>query len=57
MPRLAARLHESASAFLDTVKESSSGCILTDVRMPGINGIAFLKRLKERRFSVPVIAP
>ena len=25
MPRLAVRLHKSASAFLDTVKESPSG--------------------------------
>jgi two-component system, LuxR family, response regulator FixJ len=39
------------------MNESPSGCILTDLRMPGTNGIAFLKRLKERRFSVPVIAP
>jgi two-component system response regulator FixJ len=52
---LAVRLHESATAFLDAVKESPSGCIVTDVRMPGIDGISFLKRLKERRFSVPVI--
>src|SRR5918912_2976546 len=52
---LAVRLHESASAFLDTVKECPAGCIVTDVRMPGIDGIAFLKRRKERRFAVPVI--
>src|SRR5918912_91059 len=52
---LAVRLHESATAFLDTVKECPAGCIVTDVRMPGIDGIAFLKRRKERRFAVPVI--
>ena len=48
------RLHESASAFLDGVKEAA-GCIVTDVRMPGIDGIEFLRRLKLRGFALPVI--
>lgn len=52
---LAVRLHESASAFLDSVKEAGTGCILTDVRMPGIDGIELLRRLKERGFALPVI--
>jgi two-component system response regulator FixJ len=49
------RLHESASAFLDGVKEAAAGCIVTDVRMPGIDGIEFLRRLKLRGFALPVI--
>ena len=52
---LPVRLHESASAFLDPVREAPSGCILTDVRMPGIDGIAFLRHLKERGIALPVI--
>lgn len=52
---LAVRLYESATAFLDAVKERPSGCIVTDVRMPGIDGIEFLRRLKARGFSLPVI--
>jgi two-component system response regulator FixJ len=52
---LPVRLHESASAFLDTVREAPAGCILTDVRMPGIDGIAFLRHLKERGITLPVI--
>jgi two-component system, LuxR family, response regulator FixJ len=52
---LPVRLHESASAFLETVKEPPTGCIVTDVRMPGIDGIEFLRRLKARGFSLPVI--
>jgi two-component system response regulator FixJ len=52
---LPVRLHESATAFLNVVKEPPSGCILTDVRMPGIDGIELLRRVRKRGFSVPVI--
>jgi two-component system response regulator FixJ len=52
---LAVRLHESASAFLDEVKDIDAGCIVTDVRMPGIDGMEFLRRLKARGSTLPVI--
>ncbi|KAA2244056.1 response regulator FixJ [Salinarimonas soli] len=52
---LPVRLHESADAFLAKVHDLSAGCIVTDVRMPGIDGIEFLLRLKERGIGLPVI--
>ena len=52
---LPVRLHESALAFLDAMQETATGCIVTDVRMPGIDGIELLRRLKARGFSLPVI--
>ncbi|GEO13644.1 response regulator FixJ [Microvirga aerophila] len=52
---LAVRLHESATAFLDEVKDVEAGCIVTDVRMPGIDGMEFLRRLKARGSILPVI--
>src|ERR687890_1559753 len=52
---LAVRLHESATAFLDEVKDIEAGCIVTDVRMPGIDGMEFLRRLKARGSTLPVI--
>jgi two-component system response regulator FixJ len=52
---LPVRLHESASAFLENIKEAPAGCIVTDVRMPGIDGIEFLRRLRQIGFSLPVI--
>jgi two-component system response regulator FixJ len=51
---LAVRVHESASAFLAAVAEPT-GCIVTDVRMPEVDGIAFLRRLRERGAMPPVI--
>jgi two-component system response regulator FixJ len=52
---LPVRLHESASAFLEDVSGVDAGCIVTDVRMPGVDGIEFLRRLKERGIALPVI--
>ncbi|MGL4291319.1 MAG: response regulator FixJ [Phreatobacter sp.] len=52
---LPVRLYESAQAFLDQPHGSAAGCIVTDVRMPGIDGIEFLRRLKASGSPLPVI--
>lgn len=51
---LAVRLHDSATAFLKSVGDAS-GCVVTDVRMPGVDGIELLRRLKARGLKLPVI--
>ncbi|MER8963319.1 MULTISPECIES: response regulator FixJ [unclassified Mesorhizobium] len=51
----AVRLYESATAFLATATSSLDGCIVTDVRMPGIDGIEFLRQLRTRGHTIPVI--
>src|SRR5262249_4628147 len=52
---VSARTYDSASAFLDALPNVESGCIITDVRMPGISGIDLLRRLGEMRIRIPVI--
>jgi two-component system, LuxR family, response regulator FixJ len=47
-------LFESAQRFLDALP-SDFGCVVSDVRMPGIDGIELLKRLKANRSSFPVL--
>lgn len=47
--------YESGAAFLDALPGIETGCILTDVRMPGISGIDLLRQLKERKIGMPVI--
>ncbi|MGF9761974.1 response regulator FixJ [Microvirga sp. 0TCS3.31] len=49
------RLYESARAFLDEVSDPGRCCIVTDVRMPGIDGLEFIRRLNARGLNVPVI--
>ncbi|PZR87935.1 MAG: DNA-binding response regulator [Stutzerimonas stutzeri] len=52
---LPVRLHESAVAFLDKVGAGGRGCVVTDVRMPEIDGIEFLRRLRQSGYAMPVI--
>lgn len=52
---LPVRLHESAAAFLGGMDGQLSGCIVTDVRMPGIDGLELLRRLREAGSRLPVI--
>jgi two-component system response regulator FixJ len=49
------RSFESAKAFLEITPQPRSGCIITDVRMPGISGIDLLRRVKELGVDIPVI--
>lgn len=52
---LAVKVYESASDFLDRQDASVTGCIVTDVRMPGIDGLELLRRLREKECAAPVI--
>jgi two-component system response regulator FixJ len=52
---LDARTYESASGFLELAPTVKSGCVITDVRMPGITGIELLRRLRELKLALPVI--
>jgi two-component system, LuxR family, response regulator FixJ len=49
------RLFESAPAFLDAMANIQFGCVLSDVRMPGIDGLDLLKRLKTGLSRLPVV--
>ena len=51
----AVRAHECARTFLDMIQQDDCGCLVTDVRMPGMSGLDLLAKMKERRVSMPVI--
>jgi two-component system response regulator FixJ len=46
---------DSANAFLDILPEVDGGCVITDVRMPGMTGVDLLKHLRATRADLPVI--
>ncbi|WP_221932756.1 response regulator transcription factor [Ferrovibrio terrae] len=45
----------SAEAFLESYGHHEFGCLITDVRMPGISGLELLEKLKKIRSPLPVI--
>jgi two-component system response regulator FixJ len=52
---LTVRLYDSASAFLAELSAVKSGCLVTDVRMPGMTGIELLQQLRARACGLPAI--
>ncbi len=54
--KIEVRTYASAAAFLDALPDTElPGCVITDVRMPGLSGIDLLRRLKELDAAIPVI--
>lgn len=49
------RTYDSAASFLDAVPTVGAGCVVTDIRMPGMSGMELVDRLKEMGFALPVI--
>ena len=46
---------ESAESFLDKTETDICGCVLTDLRLMGCNGIELIKEMKTVGYHVPVI--
>ncbi|MEQ8397386.1 response regulator [Thalassobaculum sp.] len=49
------RSFASAQQFLDAFDPSLPGCILLDIRMPGMSGLDLQKTLNERQVVLPVV--
>ncbi|MGA2596919.1 MAG: response regulator [Bryobacteraceae bacterium] len=51
----AAAVYSSAEEFLQSGALAEATCLITDVRMPGLNGIELQRRIRVERPALPVI--
>ena len=52
---LEVKTFSSAQEFLDTFDPEQEGCLLLDMRMPGMSGLALLAKLCESGSNIPTI--
>jgi FixJ family two-component response regulator len=52
---LAARTYPSVDAFLSARRADAPGCLILDVRLPGMSGLDFQAQLGEAGIELPVI--
>ena len=51
----ATRAYESAAVFLADAPPDLTGCIVTDVRMPGLNGMELTRHLRGLGVQAPIV--
>src|SRR5215210_7615882 len=52
---LTARAFESAENFLESVQQLHTGCLITDIRMPGMSGLELQAKLNAEHCRIPII--
>lgn len=49
------RSYVNGAAFMDAIDEARTGCVVMDVRMPEIDGLAFQRHMTEAGIALPII--
>ncbi|WP_203140560.1 response regulator FixJ [Marinobacter mangrovi] len=49
------RTFPTANAFLESYSDDMAGCIVLDIRMPGMDGMELQRRLNEKNSILPII--
>jgi FixJ family two-component response regulator len=52
---LQVELFSSAQDFLKSKRPDAPGCLVLDVRLPGISGLEFQRNLADRHIAIPII--
>jgi len=45
----------SAEEFLDSGQQQSTGCLIADIRMPGMSGLDLQTKLNSQHCKIPII--
>lgn len=48
-------LYQDGTRLLDTLVKPARGCVLTDIRMPDVDGLELLRRLRAGGHTLPVV--
>ena len=52
---LPARAFASAEEFLDSGQQKDTGCLIADIRMPGMSGLELQASLNAENYRIPII--
>ena len=52
---LSVQSFDSAEAFLNSGRQYETGCLITDIRMPGMSGLELQSKLNADRCPIPTI--
>jgi FixJ family two-component response regulator len=52
---LSARCFGSADAFLKSGQQHEAGCLIADIRMPGMSGLELQAKLKVEQCRIPIV--
>ena len=52
---LSVEAYSDGRKFLDSISDQSSGCVVLDIRMPGLGGLNVQEELQKRGLALPII--
>jgi FixJ family two-component response regulator len=52
---LSVELFDSAEAFLNSGQQNETGCLISDIRMPGMSGLELQSKLNSDHCPIPTI--
>jgi two-component system response regulator FixJ len=49
------RIYDSAPCFLTALGSNPTGCVVTDILMPGMNGLELISKIRDHSPAIPII--